>query len=28
MMVGDDLISVTKTTFSFYVDTMCDKSCA
>jgi len=25
---GEDLVSVTKTTFSFYVDTQCDKSCA
>jgi hypothetical protein len=26
-MVEDDLISVTKTNFSFYIDTMCSKSC-
>jgi len=25
---GDDLVSVTKTQFSFFVDTLCEKSCA
>jgi len=27
ILIDEDLISVTKTDFSFYVDTMCEKSC-